>query len=66
MSDFHSDLAGSSPATRFMINEQELEIIKNDLHNIRINIVNTLRGLRQIEEYLESKLPKKEGDKSDV
>jgi len=49
-----------------MINEQELEIIKNDLHNIRINIVNTLRGLRQIEEYLESKLPKKEGDKSDV
>ena len=65
MSDFHSDLASSNLATRFMISEQEIEIIKNDLHNIRMNIVNTLRGLRQIEEYLESKLPKKE-NKNDV
>jgi len=45
-----------------MISEQEIQIIKNDLHNIRMNIVNTLRGLRQIEEYLESKLPKKENE----
>ena len=45
--------------------KQEIEIIKNDLHNIRVNIVNTLRGLRQIEEYLESKLSKKE-NKNDV
>lgn len=49
-----------------MLSEQEITIIKNDLHNIRMNIVNTLRGLRQIEEYLESKLPKKENENNAV
>ena len=62
MSDFHSDLAGSSPATRFMITEQELQVITNDIKNIRMNVAMLMKNLRQIEEYLENKIPKKENE----
>ena len=66
MSDFHSDLAGSNPATRFMITEQEINGIVNELKNIRANVAVLMRGIKQIEEYLENKLPKKEDTKNDV
>lgn len=43
-----------------MINPQEIEVIVNDIKNIRGNVTLLMKNLRQIEEYLESKLPKNE------
>ena len=49
-----------------MITEQEINGIVNELKNIRANVAVLMRGIKQIEEYLENKLPKKEDNKNDV
>jgi len=45
-----------------MITEQELQVITNDIKNIRMNVAMLMKNLRQIEEYLENKIPKKENE----